>query len=262
MSELQICKICSGSIELISQAVILDKYTVAYFSCLECGLIQTESPYWLPEAYSAAITSSDIGMVSRNIALAKITKPIISVFFGSSGKFLDYGGGYGLYVRMMRDYGFDFFWYDKYCQNTFAVGFEAKVEDRFELLTAFEIFEHLADPVAELESLLVRSRNVLFSTELVPDGNPKPGEWWYYGLEHGQHISFYRKKTLIALANKFKLNCYSDGNSLHLFTEKTISERLFRLICHNFVARKAIDFTHRTKSLIEEDYLKITGSKR
>ena len=47
-----------------------------------------------------------------------------TVFFKSNGSIVDYGGGYGLLVRLMRNSGFDFYRYDPYCANFFAKGFE------------------------------------------------------------------------------------------------------------------------------------------
>ena len=72
------------------------------------------------------------------------------MFFDPKAKFLDYGGGYGMLVRLMRNYGFDFYYFDKYCQNLFANGFDLKDSacSRFELLTAFELFEHFSEPVS------------------------------------------------------------------------------------------------------------------
>jgi hypothetical protein len=56
----------------------------------------------------------DTGIMQRNLYLSKITAFILLLFFDCRKKFLDYAGGYGVFVRLMRDYGFDFYWYDKY----------------------------------------------------------------------------------------------------------------------------------------------------
>ncbi len=50
-----------------------------------------------------------------------------------------------MFVRLMRDNGFDFYRSDRQCENLFAKGFEASldVSPSYELLTAFEVFEHL-----------------------------------------------------------------------------------------------------------------------
>jgi len=46
-----------------------------------------------------------------------------------------------------------------------------------------------------------------------------PDAWWYYGLHHGQHIGFYRLKTLQYLAEKYGKALYTNGKSCHLFIE-------------------------------------------
>jgi hypothetical protein len=51
--------------------------------------------------------------MQRNINLSKMVATILLLFFDFRRKFLDYAGGYGVFVRLMRDIGFDFYWYDK-----------------------------------------------------------------------------------------------------------------------------------------------------
>ena len=129
----------------------------------------------------------------------------------------------------MRDIGFDYYWSDKYSQNIFAQGFEDTMNQPAELVTAFEVFEHLDEPCRDIDQMLKISRNLLFTTELLPDPLPKPHEWWYYGVEHGQHISFYTRQTLKWLARSYNLNYFSLGG-VHLLTEKNISHTKFGLI--------------------------------
>jgi hypothetical protein len=112
-----LCNICSHSTEPFASAKILDRYDIRYYQCTHCGYVQTEPPYWLDEAYSTVINDSDIGLVRRNLKLAQLTQSVITSFFGNSGKFVDYGGGYGLFVRLMRDKGMKFYRYDPLCEN-------------------------------------------------------------------------------------------------------------------------------------------------
>ena len=136
--------------------------------------MQTEEPYWLAEAYGEALSGLDVGAVSRNLRLAATVQRVIRRCFNPSGYFVDYGGGAGLFVRLMRDAGFDFHWMDKYAANVFARGFEAQ-PGRYEVLTAFEVFEHLSQPIPELEQMLACSRNLLFTTVLLPPEIPRRG---------------------------------------------------------------------------------------
>lgn len=248
-----ICKICSSGAGAFSKAEILNKYSIQYFKCPECGFIRTEEPYWLEEAYSEVINRSDIGLLARNLDLSKITKAVLKFVFKPGGKYIDYGAGYGVFVRLMRDCGFDFYWTDKYSDNLFAKDFEADLTQKYEVLTAYEVFEHLVNPLEELETMLKYSDNILFSTFLVPASNPKPGEWWYYATDHGQHIALYSRKSLEVLAGKFNLNFYTNGKNIHLFSKKAKNDFLFRMITFPYAAKIISPFSGN-KSLLDEDY--------
>lgn len=216
------CKICESDSHHFSTAKLLGKHDVDYFQCSNCGFVQTEESYWLDEAYSEAIAVSDVGLVYRNNMMANIASKLLFNYFDHEAKFLDYGGGYGLFVRLMRDKGFDFYWFDKFCKNIFACGFEFQdnQQNNLELITAFELLEHLTNPVQELKEILNLCPNILFSTELLPKDNPTPDKWWYYTPHEGQHISIFTLKSLEILASNHNLKLYSDGRSLHLLTTK------------------------------------------
>lgn len=213
------CKICGSKSEKIFTKKILGKYNVSYFRCPSCGFIQTEKPYWFQESYSSAITSTDVGLVHRNIMYSNVVEKIIYRHFDKNAKFLDFAGGYGLFTRIMRDKGFDFYREDEYCENLFAKYFDIKdlpEKDRnFELITAFEVMEHTEDPFERLDYIFSMTDNFLFSTELVPEKNLE--DWWYLGTEHGQHISFFTERSLKAIAGKYSKVYYSHGN-LHLLS--------------------------------------------
>ena len=226
------CRICSDSVSEVFSALLLKKYSVKYFQCPKCGYLQTEEPFWLEEAYQTSINYSDTGMMMRSLWHKNIAATLIYFLFNKKGQFLDYGGGYGVFVRLMRDIGFDYYWQDKYTKNMFAEGFESKgmINNQVELLTCFEAFEHFVEPTRELEKLLKISRNILLSTELYPEPIPRPDQWWYYGAEHGQHIGFYQKETFQYLADKFSLYFYTNGQNIHLLTEKRLPPSAFKWI--------------------------------
>ncbi len=232
IKKIEFCKICGAVSHAFARPIILNKYEVQYYQCSNCGFIQTEDPYWLPEAYSSTISSTDTALVFRNIKLSHIANNLIFEYFNPQGIFLDYGGGYGLFVRLMRDSGYHFYWHDKYCTNLFAHGFEIDVidpenSDLLELITCFEVFEHLVEPIKEIEKMLKLSKNILFGTQLLPENSPKPADWGYYALNEGQHISIFTRNSLEIIARKFGLNFYSNGSSLHLLTIKNFPDSLF-----------------------------------
>lgn len=218
------CRICTNPLELIFHAQVLGKYQVAYGNCPQCGLIQTEAPYWLPEAYADPISVSDVGLVNRNMQACARIQDLILTYFTPSGRFLDYAGGFGLLVRMMRDVGFDFYRHEPYCPNIFAVDFdipELQPDDRFELITAFEVFEHWREPVTEVRSLLEHSDSLVFSTRLQPSPKPeKVEDWWYFCPRTGQHITFFSMPALRHLAQAVGAVLHSDGAALHMLTRR------------------------------------------
>jgi uncharacterized protein (DUF2164 family) len=224
-------KITGGSTEKLFSAKILNKYDVDYFKCIETGFLQTEEPYWLDEAYSSAITKLDVGLVSRNEVLRNKITPILANYFDGNGRFLDYAGGYGLFTRMMRDRGYNYYHADPYCKNIFAEFFDVtdlEENAKFELVTAFEVFEHLANPIEGIKDLLGYSDNLFFTTELQPDGLKNIQDWWYFIPETGQHVSLFTEKSLAFVAKQLGYNFYSDGINTHLFTKKPLVQNPFQ----------------------------------
>lgn len=226
-----ICKICNSSTRHVFTSKILKKYDVKYFKCDSCGYLFTEEPFWLEDAYSRSINLSDTGLLDRNIYFSKVLSVLIFFCFNKNGYFLDYAGGYGVFTRLMRDIGFDFYWHDPFTQNLFANGFEKEItaNSKFELITAFEVFEHLVNPKEEISKMLSLSDTIVFSTELMTQETPDPKNWWYYGFNHGQHISFYSEKTFNTLAKQFELNYYN-VNGIHILTKRKFNNTLLVII--------------------------------
>jgi len=223
------CKICGGNLNKVFSAIVLKKYSIDYFKCDNCGFIRVEEPYWLEEAYKSPINVSDTGLVLRNLYLSRKVAVLLYFLFGRNEKYLDYAGGYGLFTRLMRDIGFDFYHYDPYTENLFAKGFEANIGKKYSAITTFETFEHFVNPLEEIEKMLAFSENIVFTTELLSNELPKPNEWWYYGLEHGQHVSFYSFKTLSYIANKYGLYFISNER-IHLFSKRVISNNYYKYL--------------------------------
>ncbi|CAM3957812.1 MULTISPECIES: class I SAM-dependent methyltransferase [Flavobacterium] len=216
------CKICNSKIEKIFTTKILYKYDVDYFRCINCKFVQTEQPYWLEESYANPMNLTDTGIMLRNNRSSKIVTSIILLFFKKEYNFIDYAGGYGVFTRLMRDIGFNFHWNDPYTKNLLSRGFEQKESIKYDVVTSFESFEHFEEPLTEIEKIFSISKNVIFSTELIPDNSPNPETWWYYGREHGQHIALYSRKSMEFLAKKYDVNYYN-LNNLHFFTTKKIN---------------------------------------
>ena len=251
------CKVCGGLSIPFDRALVLEKHNVQYFRCEHCGFIQTEEPYWLQEAYSSAIARQDVGIMFRNSTNCAVTSAVLNLLMPEISDAVDFGGGHGVFVRMMRDRGFNFFWSDRYATNDYARGFEAPEGKTFSFLTAFEVLEHLVDPLAELSKLMDMSENVFVSTGLVPKPAPRISDWWYFGPSSGQHLSFYTEESLRILADHFGRHVLS-SNSYHLLSKRPKSRFLFQLATKPHGARIANAFFRRP-SLIESDLKMMVG---
>ncbi len=249
-----ICKVCGNVAHEYGNAIVLGKYKVSFFQCDYCGFIQSEEPYWLEESYSTAIADTDIGIIHRNSSMNKTVTAIIECFFRDGKTFLDYGGGYGIFTRMMRDSGFDFQWYDKYCENLFAKTHEMN-RSHYDVLTAFELMEHLQNPKQDFVELCNHADNIICSTELQPTKQPDLNQWWYFCLDVGSHISFYTEVAMRVLAAKVR-KYYSHYGSIHIFSQKPINKFGLWLCCrypgviNRFLSRE---------SLLLSDYKALTG---
>jgi len=250
------CRICNNEISEAFKATVLQKYEIKYYACDKCGFLQTEEPYWLTESYKESINITDTGLVQRNLEDAELTAIVIQQLFNKQSAFVDMAGGYGLFVRLMRDKGYNFYWSDLYTQNLMAKGFEFdsnSKDKKIELVTAFEAFEHFVDPIKEIENMLSVSKNIFFSTLLystsIPDRN-----WWYYGFEHGQHISFYNLTTLLFLAKKYNLNLHSFNENIHLLTEKKLSYFEKYKLNKRIKEHNLVDYTYAAK---DSNFLRI-----
>jgi Methyltransferase domain len=238
------------------QIDVLRKYCVHYFRCEKCGFIQTETPYWLEEAYSSAIATQDVGIMQRNLANCKLTSAVINLLFPNLSTAVDFGAGHGVFVRLMRDRGFNFFWSDLHATNDYARGFECQEGATYDFLTAFEVLEHLTDPSADLSKLMSLSENLFVSTCLVPQPAPALSDWWYYLPTTGQHVAFYTMESLRVLAARFGRNLLSVG-PYHLFTREPKSALLYRLAT-DFRSAGIVNRMHRRPSFVERDFQQMT----
>ena len=244
------CRVCGSSSSLVFAQSVIGR-NVSYFDCAHCGYVQTETPYWLEEAYANAINELDTGIMWRNQLNVDRVILTLASMRDIDGRVLDYAGGYGILVRLLRDAGVEAHWADKYCHNVLARGFEADSQP-YDLVTAFEVFEHLEHPIEELRGMLKRAPNVLISTELVTNAATPAPNWWYYGPEHGQHIGFFRSRTLACLAERLGCHHQTDGRSLHLFSRQSVPPLWLVLQRMPWLATRV--FRRRLRSKLMSDF--------
>lgn len=205
-------------------AVVLGHLEVGYHRCPTCEFSCTDNPYWLDDAYTAAISSLDTGIMGRNLGVASKLKALLPSI-APSGPYVDWAGGLGILVRLMRDSGYDFYWQDKYSTNELARGFEwghNSPGPPASAVTAIEALEHAPSPLEFLADIfsVTRTATLIFSQELcTPDTSP---DWWYYAPESGQHVSFFSLQTLRYMARELDMQL-ATYRGLFIFSTETVS---------------------------------------
>ena len=211
------CKICGGPTRVTHRGIILTKHSVSYHLCTDCEYWCTDEPFWLEEAYAQAIAATDTGLVQRNITVARRLRAVLPRLF-PTGPYVDWAGGHGLLVRILRDAGFDFYWQDRYAENLIARGFEW--EDKSQgrdatVVTAVEVLEHTPDPLGFFHECMAGSgAEAVIFTQILHAGGDDPN-WWYLSPVTGQHVSFFSAKTLTRIADRLGMHVQSSGG-LHV----------------------------------------------
>jgi len=198
------CRLCGARADYWNRMRLLKRYDVSYYLCSQCGSLETEKPYWLEDAYDVIGIGDDVGAGQRTIDLVLKTSALLDrLKLPAGAECIDFGGGIGLFTRLMRDRGFNFLSYDRYAQPFFS--------DRHSLtsmagrspavVTAFEVVEHFPDPAQDFQQLFEsRPALVVATTELFTGQDLS---WPYLGDGTGQHLFFYSPKAMNLVAKRF-----------------------------------------------------------
>lgn len=218
-------------------ATVLGRHQAHYYLDESIDYIFVASPTWLEEAYSSAIAITDTGILARNTRNVNRMSELLASSRDPSVRGIDLGAGYGLFVRGMRDAGFDFYWQDIYAPNLVARGFEAD-ENAYEIGVAFEVLEHLENPAGFIAQAVNKHQlhTLFFSAECFEPTSIPDANWWYWSFETGQHISFFSRRALEEIGEQIGMRtidfgggiyAFSTENWSHLAKNATLTRRLF-----------------------------------
>lgn len=226
------CPVCNGASELVAHVdfnksceerngVHLPNAAtpIAYHLCPDCGFCFAPAiQNWSIDDFAHRIYNDDYVIVDPdylNVRPYHSASTLKNMFGAVAGNIshLDYGGGDGLLSSILRQSEWNSQSYDPFVDGEHAIPSNQK----FDLITAIEVFEHVPDPRAlmcRLSSLLAPD-GIVFFTTLLSDGQIYPGQklnWWYAAPRNG-HISLYSKQSLKQLASDhgFEFGSYSEG---------------------------------------------------
>lgn len=196
---------------------------VDYHLCVSCGFcFAPQFRDWDRARFAQCIYNDDYVHVDPDYvdARPRANAAALTALMGDRAatiRHLDYGGGSGMLSSLLRDAGWQSTSCDPYADKRFVL------EDlgRFDLITAFEVFEHVPDVqglMSNLASLLGQPGLVLFST-LVSDGEVAPGrslDWWYAAPRNG-HVSLFSKRSLALLGDAHGYRYGSLTDNFHAY---------------------------------------------
>lgn len=99
------CRFCGAATQQLFTARVLKRYDVSYYQCPACRLVQTEQPYWLAEAYQNPIGELDTWQLERSLYASVAVHSLLPLLGIKHPRVLDYGAGYGMLVRLLRNAG-------------------------------------------------------------------------------------------------------------------------------------------------------------
>jgi len=197
---------------------------VYYARCSGCGFCFAPALHrWSAQDMASRIYNADYAVVDpdyievRPKASADMLCGMFAQLAGSDVPHLDYGSGSGRLSELLQERGWRSISYDPFVPDSRA----PDPGRRFGLITAFEVFEHVADVQALMDFLedhLAPDGLLVFST-LLSDGAIQPGkrlDWWYACPRNG-HISLFSKKSLTLLLQRCGIHGFaSSGSGFHI----------------------------------------------
>lgn len=132
---------------------------------------------------------------------------------GSQPRLLDFGCGSGNFLKMAALFGFDTVGVDRSAARRKIAGFEIandlnEIEGDFDIITMFEVLEHLDNPLDVLTQLIKRLRPTGIFVVEVPDCtgvSEISTEYAYRKIHPLEHINAFEPHTLIKMLQRVGL---------------------------------------------------------
>jgi hypothetical protein len=210
------CSLCKSTLKINN----IDEKGRIYHICDTCGLIQLDKKMHIlkneeKQRYMLHDNSADNEGYLKY--LHKIIKVSLKPFLEHGDYILDFGcGPEKTWSKILEGLGYHVSTFDPYFDNN--IKWLKKI---FNAITAIEVFEHLASPANELESLsssIRRGGYLILRTMLHKENWEIFNKWWY--KEDPTHISFYSKTTINYICKRWNFRLIQITDNCEIVLKK------------------------------------------
>lgn len=217
-----LCPVCNNQTEVLDCIDFNKGYpksglSIYYNHCGKCGFCFSPDMYtWTPEQFAKYVYNENYVNLDPDYVYDRPhgnADKIIERFQSCKKdiRHLDYGGGSGVLSNILNGNGFDSTTYDPFVNTETSIDSLGK----FDLITAFEVFEHVTDVrnLMNILNILRKPDGLIYFSTLPSDGNISKDQrlsWWYASPSQG-HISLFSQDSLVKLAYQNGLKLGSIG---------------------------------------------------
>lgn len=229
-----LCDFSKNCEELRGKQLPLSGIAIYYYRCGYCGFIFTRDFDQASDAEFRQHIYNDgyIGIdPDYEIVRPEGNARLIGEIFGKQLdrlSVLDYGGGNGTLARLLKEAGVK----QAVSYDPFHDPDRPRPQKKYKLVTAFEVIEHVPDPVAtfrEMAAFLAPENSaMLFSTLVQPaEIDALKCRWWYIAPRNG-HISIHSSRSLALTRLGFTLTSFNANLHLAYRSVPDFAQHLFR----------------------------------
>lgn len=201
---------------------------IYYRRCAACEFLFTDAfDDWSTEQFKKHIYNAGYHAIDPDYETVRPqanAAHVVSLWdaYKNDTRVLDYGGGNDAFCTALRARGF-----------SVAVSYDPMVperarlpEQKFDLVTCFETFEHTPDPagtIAKIITCMAEPGLVMYTTLVQPgDFNRQGLNWWYVGPRNG-HVSLYSRRALQIAWARHGYKAVSLADNIH-FAFRTLPQ--------------------------------------
>jgi len=206
---------------------------IYYRRCANCKFLFTDAfDHWTHDDFRRYIYNDEYILVDPDYRTARPrvnAEYVVRHWAATKAEthVLDFGGGNDTFCAALRESGFPI----AVTYDPMVPEFATPPRGKYDLVTSFETFEHLPDPIAGIASILEFAADpglIFFTTLLQPSDFDQQGlNWWYVGPRNG-HVSLFSRQALTAAWQRYGYKVASLADNIH-FAFRTLPKFLAHL---------------------------------